>query len=164
MIDHENLDSCIREMCLQMEDETGIKYFQCSMCQTQATNKQDVERHIESKHVLTKPFECELCGAHRKTRREIKRHIRTFHKQWDDFFLSVFLDHDQLDNYIRERCLQSEDGAHYCGVCGKPSKFKQDIERHVESAHVETNPFICLLCGFQAKTRRSLKIHARSHR
>ena len=81
MIDHENLDSCIREMCVQVEDDYGNKYFQCSMCQNQAKNRQDVERHIESKHVVTKPFDCELCGIQRKTRREIKRHMRTHHNQ-----------------------------------------------------------------------------------
>ena len=82
-------------------------------------------------------------------------------------FCLVFLEHDQLDDYINGMVLLSEDGHGgrfaFCGVCQKQGS-KQDIERHIESWHIQTNPFPCEICGKNQKTRRSLQIHLRLHK
>ena len=74
------------------------------------------------------------------------------------------MEHEQLDNYISETCLQTEFKTFYCGVCQKPGNKKQDIERHIESVHIQTNPFKCDICGSLLKTRKSLQIHLRRHK
>ena len=85
------------------------------------------------------------------------------------FVLLVFLEHDQLDSYINEMVILNEDEmgnrpTYYCGVCHHQGNAKQDIERHIESSHIQTNPFFCPTCGSSHKTRRTLKIHQRSHK
>ena len=85
------------------------------------------------------------------------------------FVILVFLEHDQLDSYINEMVIQNEDElgnrpTYYCGICHHQGNFKQDIERHIESSHIQTNPFFCPTCGSSHKTRRTLKIHQRSHK
>ena len=49
-------------MTLQTEDFIGNRTFNCRICEKVGRTKQDMERHIESNHILTNPFECELCG------------------------------------------------------------------------------------------------------
>ena len=74
----------------------------------------------------------------------------------------MYLPHDQLDSYIQENVMCSEDDSGkvaYCALCQQSARYKQDIERHIESAHIETDPFNCNICGSSAKTRRTLKIH-----
>ena len=71
-----------------------------------------------------------------------------------------------MDTYISENVLVSEDQSgrmNYCAICQQSSKLKTDIERHIESAHIETDPFKCEVCGSSVKTRRSLKIHMKQH-
>ena len=81
---------------------------------------------------------------------------------------AVWLEHDQLDGYIDETCVMTEDefgGKSFnCAVCQKVARSKQDITRHIESNHVLTTPFICDLCSSQHKTRRELTRHQKQHK
>ena len=70
---HNQLDSYISSVCHQMEDKT---YF-CGVCDKPSEQRQVVERHIESCHIVTDPFTCHLCGASLKTRHGYQRHMRT---------------------------------------------------------------------------------------
>ena len=86
--------------------------------------------------------------------------VQTF---YTNLFL-VFVEHGGLEAYISEMCVQCEDKSYYCGVCGhQGSGKKQDIERHIESFHIETDPFPCNICGISCKTRRGYQRHVRTH-
>ena len=82
----------------------------------------------------------------------------------------MFLEHDQIDSYISEMTFQSMDEvglglkSFHCGICQKTGKAKQDIERHIESAHILTHAYICHICGSSHKNRRYLKVHQKIHR
>ena len=74
----------------------------------------------------------------------------------------MYLPHEQLDSYIQENVMCSEDASGkiaYCAICQQSARHRQDIERHIESAHIETDAFACEVCGWETKTRRTLKIH-----
>ena len=52
----------------------------------------------------------------------------------------------------------------YCGICNKEGRKRQDIERHIESVHVITPPYVCDLCGtrmaqFFNLSDHRLKVH-----
>ena len=70
---HEQLDSYISSVCHQLENKT----YACGVCDKPSEQRQVVERHIESCHIVTVPFPCEVCGASLKTRHGFKRHMRT---------------------------------------------------------------------------------------
>ena len=49
--------------------------------------------------------------------------------------------------YIEEQTLCNvKDGAKYwsCRICDKQNRKKQDIQRHIEAAHVSTSPCILM--------------------
>jgi len=75
----------------------------------------------------------------------------------------VFMEHEHVESYITSM-IYNGDGRFFCGVCQKDSRQKQDIERHVESNHIETHPYVCQICGSQHKTRRYLKLHQKTHK
>jgi len=70
---HEQLDSYISSVCHQLENKTYL----CGVCDKPSEQRQVVERHIESCHIVTVPFACDLCGASLKTRHGFKRHMRS---------------------------------------------------------------------------------------
>ena len=75
----------------------------------------------------------------------------------------MFLHHEQMESYINENLICSEDESgkyFYCAICQISSrKRKQVIERHIESNHIVTEPFKCEICGSCVKSRRCLQIH-----
>ena len=75
---------------------------------------------------------------------------------------AVFLEHDELDSYIGANSILAEDKTFYCGVCHKSGRQRQDIERHIESVHIVTNPWPCQICGSQLKSRRGYQTHIRT--
>ena len=87
--------------------------------------------------------------------------------KWN-FLLLVFLEHEHIDSFLNEMTHQTEDltggKTFFCGICQKNSKAKQDIERHIETHHIQTNPFQCGICGYVSKSRRYFKVHLRSHK
>ena len=47
-----------------------------------------------------------------------------------------------------------------CSICGKSSKSKRDISRHIESLHVMNHPgYKCDFCDYIAKSRNALRQH-----
>ena len=51
-----------------------------------------------------------------------------------------------------------------CSICGKSSKSKRDISRHVESLHVMNHPgYKCDFCDYIAKSRNALRQHRSVH-
>ena len=82
----------------------------------------------------------------------------------DRMCISVYLEHNQLDTYISETCIQSHDKQFYCGSCEYASEHKQVVERHIESCHILTDPFSCEFCGSSLKTRFGYKRHVRKHK
>jgi len=76
----------------------------------------------------------------------------------------VFLTHDKIDAYIQEQTVcqvDSLNGSKYwsCGICQKYLYKKQDLTRHIESFHIQTDPFHCSMCSAQFNTRRACKRH-----
>jgi len=51
-----------------------------------------------------------------------------------------------------------------CSICGKSSKLKTDISRHIESIHVVNHPgYKCNVCDYVSKSRNALRQHRSSH-
>ena len=74
----------------------------------------------------------------------------------------MYLPHEQLDSFIQENVVYSEDepGKSFCcALCQQSARFKQVIERHIESAHIETDPFNCNICGSSFRYSRYLRNH-----
>ena len=47
-----------------------------------------------------------------------------------------------------------------CTGCGKESKSKRDLSRHIESVHIADHPgFDCSLCGRHMKSSNAFRLH-----
>ena len=47
-----------------------------------------------------------------------------------------------------------------CSICGKSSRLKTDISRHIESIHVINHPgYKCDICDYSSKSKNALRQH-----
>jgi len=75
--------------------------------------------------------------------------------------LETSLSYDGLNCMIQE----IEKGIFSCTECGKNSRNKKDLKRHIASKHMEGDPVRCELCGKQYKHKPSLQVHiSQKHR
>ena len=76
---------------------------------------------------------------------------------------SVYLEQDKVLGYIEDHvvCQVGESGGRFwsCGLCQKSLSNKSQTHRHVESYHIQTDPYSCFLCSDQFLTRRALQRH-----
>jgi len=75
----------------------------------------------------------------------------------------VYLEQDKVLGYIEDHvvCQVGESGGRFwsCGLCQKSLSNKSQTHRHVESYHIQTDPYSCFLCSDQFLTRRALQRH-----
>jgi len=65
-----------------------------------------------------------------------------------------------LELRIQSMMYRSEDRAWHCAVCGKSSKSKTDVTRHIEASHLDDHPgFNCDVCGEVVTSRNALRQH-----
>ena len=78
----------------------------------------------------------------------------------------IYLDIDvseSIEDHISSMMFQTETKSWVCSECGKGSKLKTDITRHVEAKHVLNHPgYRCDYCGTYVKTRNALRLHISS--
>jgi len=65
---------------------------------------------------------------------------------------------EDLDKTV-DTMIEKIDGCFVCKVCGKPSKFKQNLQGHIESRHITGTSQPCRICGKTFKSRQSLRVH-----
>jgi hypothetical protein len=82
------------------------------------------------------------------------------------YYFAVRLSHAELDAFYSEHVgpRWNAKGLKFwaCGICAKPGSSRQDVERHVESLHVTTDPYTCQQCEAQFSTKRGLTRHSLS--
>lgn len=68
-----------------------------------------------------------------------------------------------IEEQIQQNMFFSED-QWVCSICGKSSRLKTDISRHIESIHVINHPgYTCSVCDYSSKSRNALRQHRSVH-
>jgi len=79
----------------------------------------------------------------------------------------VFVEQEGVAEFLEQKSICEEfNGVKYwkCSLCHMNHNRKQDLLRHIESLHIQTDPYYCLYCqtSVQFKTKRSLQRHLSS--
>merc|ERR1719354_120276 len=70
-------------------------------------------------------------------------------------------EYNDIDTQINQN-IEKQDNNFFCKFCGKCSRMKQTIQRHIESFHLDSGGQNCSICGMISKTRHALGIHMRN--
>jgi len=76
--DNKALDDLIAQSMSQIIDETGVKLWNCDLCNRSNKSKQEIRRHME-RH-LEVQHQCPHCETQVQTREALRRHISRYHK------------------------------------------------------------------------------------
>jgi hypothetical protein len=77
----------------------------------------------------------------------------------------VRLSHAELDAFYAAhvRVDYGDDGGGFklwsCGLCSQRGHSRRDVQRHLDSHHIATDPYECEQCGSAFGTRRGLTRH-----
>ena len=87
----------------------------------------------------------------------------------------MYIEQDKVLEYIESQTIcqvESSSGMKFwiCGICQKILNNKSALNRHIESFHVETDPYSCSYCADKVwivdkvifRTRRALQRHVNS--
>ena len=67
---------------------------------------------------------------------------------------------ESIEEEISSKMFMNESKVWQCTECGRESKYKTDITRHVESLHILDHPgYTCTFCGVTMKSRNSFRKH-----
>lgn len=53
---------------------------QCPHCLKMLSSRQSLLRHIDDRHVVTRPYRCAICGSMCKTKNALQKHHYTYHR------------------------------------------------------------------------------------
>ena len=67
---------------------------------------------------------------------------------------------DDIEQEISSMMVLTQEKLWLCTACGKESRYKTDISRHIDSQHIIDHPgYDCDLCGEHLKSKQALRRH-----
>ena len=108
----------------------------CTLCGGSYASKKELKHHIEAKHSDLK-FPCELCGFEAPSRRLLWKHKRVKHEG------------------------KETKGTFLCDECDHVTGYKSALKTHKQAKHSGVK-VSCGLCGHQASSDASLRVHIRT--
>lgn len=116
-----------------MKVHTGVKPFQCNICNKRFAHKQNKKFHMR-RHTGERPYKCDRC---------------------DRAFICVAL----LNRHKREH---EGNYAFKCDICDQGFLLKRNFVEHM-NAHTNTRPFHCNTCNKSFSRREALRVHKKMH-
>ena len=138
----------------------GESGWECVVCGQRSVIRNDIKRHVEAKHLIFPGFSCSLCQRVYKTRNSLRMHVCVSGSKWNLIFLSSVPIRclEELDSEI-SAMMRKLGTLWECIMCGKSSKYKNDITRHIESKHISSPGIKCDNCDKISPTREALRQH-----
>ena len=75
-----HISALLDSMMTKGVDASGVVLWQCSACDHSSKRKQDLGKHIESKHLLSSGFNCDHCGRYCPNSNALQVHVSRNHR------------------------------------------------------------------------------------
>ena len=116
--------------------------LECSTCNKCFSEKQSLNRHIQSVHENKKTLECTSCMKRFSRMDHLKLHIACVHDNKKEFMCLIckkgFSRKDKLNNHIL--LVHEKEKSYQCDTCKCFFSTKQHLKRHIEIVHDENKP------------------------
>lgn len=138
--------------------------YKCKKCPTTFKKGSHLRAHESEVHLGVRPHVCENCGFSFARKTNLTKHQRNNAcpgtKKSDNAEGNEDDDQEEAGN-------GSTDNKFLCDQCHKSFKYRQSLQYHIESVHMEKKNFPCQVCGkgfarVQRLREHSLRIHGDS--
>ena len=149
------------EIGLEYRDIKSTETEICDLCGKTFSSRRELDRHKLS-HIEERPHECEVCGQSFNTTFELKRHVFNLHIQSKthncEYCGEIFATKSSLSRHKSTHGATRE-SSHACKICLKRYKHKDDLQRHLLSAHMDNESIghECSDCGKKFLTLKEVK-------
>eukprot|EP00094_Tigriopus_californicus_P007299 TCALIF_07026-PA protein Name:"Similar to ZNF571 Zinc finger protein 571 (Pongo abelii)" AED:0.33 eAED:0.33 QI:0/0/0/1/1/1/2/0/349 len=133
----------------------------CSQCSEQFATPWLLQRHVDTKHKVSK---CDICVRVFKSGKELYQHNHTFHRKTPDGGHACKICGRPLSSKLLKEMHErthSTDRPFNCNQCDKTFKHQRNLEGHKKTVHSEIRPFTCSFCGDAFKKKSHLDAHLR---
>ncbi|CAG9812270.1 unnamed protein product [Chironomus riparius] len=114
-----------------------VPYYVCTTCLTVFDTQNNFFMHYKTLHAtVEKPFDCWKCVTSFCTWKDLLTHLKC---------------HDEIRSFS-------------CKYCFHPFKFKETLEKHLKTVHVEkVENMSCNVCGRNFDSEKDLLVHSNRH-
>ncbi len=113
-----------------------VKPYQCELCAYRCTRHDTLNLHMKRKHLKLRRVLCTFCGRKFFSEKECQAHTQRKHLPRPTPF--------------------------QCTLCPAAFPFAYNLRAHMKK-HPEHKPYKCEYCGFESRSKASLKDHERQH-
>ena len=134
----------------------------CSLCGKEGTDRGNLRKHVENIHFPgTYSYPCKYCNETFTTRNQLNNHVSKIHTNkyvWLSEALYI------SGGFLYEYIIKDQISAMFsCSLCGKQSKDKGNLRKHVENIHFPgTLTYTCKYCSQTFTSRNHLNHHVSS--
>lgn len=149
-------------LVLHLRTHTGIKPFQCNICNRSFAVKCNLEAHKwVHMGVRDRPHKCKMCERSFHRQKDLDAHIRS-HKNIRPFTCNEcgksFIHKNNLQLHVREH---SGEKQHKCMFCGKAFFRKYNLDNHVR-IHTGEMPYECTICRKDFTQKSNYNVHMKA--
>ena len=148
----------------------GSFRFLCKLCGKEFLKGWQAYHHVDSKHLPHVQHSCDHCPLMFKRRQQLNRHVKTKHVlKHEDKSSKIFYcaecrkEWPSKHTYISHMKCHKGLLKHKCTDCSAAYTLKTDLRYHVLSKHKQEYRFWCFLCGKGFVLNSFLNKHKDSH-
>ncbi|XP_055705326.1 zinc finger protein 62 homolog [Phlebotomus papatasi] len=155
---------------LHFRMHTGIKPYECAVCDKAYAVKKSLINHLFMKHNKNKKKTevCQICGKAFYFVKSLEIHMRQIHPSQRERYPcfvcgKTYASRGTVSTHMKSHIKQS--GDYPCSKCNKSFDTRAAMLRHLRNIHIEPRKFLCNYesCNFGTISRAVLREHERTH-
>ena len=152
-------------------DPHGSQFWRCLTCGHKTSRKDNMTRHVETKHTQMPGFVCNICCIVCPSKSALSMHYFRKHKNsnaqetWYCLKLNIIMSDwinlsAAVETYVSRAMGDNGSSLWRCVGCGYESAWKHNLFKHIDSKHLSEGHY-CPICAKYCPSKNALQKHVK---